>query len=109
VAYYLPLALTVVLNTVGSQLTGPSLNPAITFSWWHHFGGHQPGEHVLVYWAAPFVGAILGGEGAGGCLRARNGGDAAAVTCDCSTRAAGLLCCRCHMLCLTIRHLTCFA
>lgn len=31
------------------------------FSWYHHYQGHSWSEQILVYWLAPFAGAMLGG------------------------------------------------
>ena len=40
----------------GSELTGPSLNPAVTFAWAAHHRGHTLLEHLVVFWVAPLAG-----------------------------------------------------
>ena len=42
----------------GMGLTGPSLNPAVTFAWAVNHRQHALLEHLLVFWVAP----ICGGE-----------------------------------------------
>jgi hypothetical protein len=37
------------------------LLPPQAFSWYHHYQGHSWMEQILVYWLAPFAGAMLGG------------------------------------------------
>ncbi len=32
-----------------------------TFSWYYHYAGHTLMEHVLVFWVAPLMGAVVGG------------------------------------------------
>ncbi len=59
--YWTPILACVPLTLVGQQLTGPSLNPFISFSWYWHFQVHSAAEHILVYWVAPFSGALLAG------------------------------------------------
>jgi aquaporin SIP len=46
---------------VGAEYTGPSMNPAITFSWFWHMGGHDSYEHAAVFWAAPLIGGAVAG------------------------------------------------
>lgn len=46
---------------VGGAFTGPSLNPAMAFAWDWHYQAHTPGEHWLVFWAAPCMGALTAG------------------------------------------------
>lgn len=60
-AYWAPIAAAIGLNIVGSLFTGPSLNPAVTFSWYWHFQGHSVMEQAMVYWLGPFLGAVLAG------------------------------------------------
>jgi hypothetical protein len=45
----------------GSYFTGPGVNPAISFSWYHHYQGLDLQQHLWLYWAAPFVGALTAG------------------------------------------------
>jgi len=59
-AYWAPIVATVILLVAGSYFTGPSLNPAIAFSWYHHYQGLALWQHVLLYWMAPFLGAMAG-------------------------------------------------
>eukprot|EP00775_Hariotina_reticulata_P013405 gene13405-13533_t len=59
--YWAPIVATVLLIVAGSHFTGPSMNPAMAFSWFHHFQGHSWQEQICVYWLAPFAGAMLGG------------------------------------------------
>ncbi|WIA17089.1 hypothetical protein OEZ85_013988 [Tetradesmus obliquus] len=61
VAYWSPVFATVLLIVTGSYFTGPSMNPAVAFSWYHHYQGHSWLEQIAVYWLAPFAGAMLGG------------------------------------------------
>ena len=38
------------------------MNPAVAYGWWHHFNeAHSLQEQLVVFWAAPFAGAIAGG------------------------------------------------
>eukprot|EP00878_Enallax_costatus_P017449 GHUV01018329.1.p2 GENE.GHUV01018329.1~~GHUV01018329.1.p2 ORF type:complete len:119 (+),score=40.01 GHUV01018329.1:607-963(+) len=60
-AYWSPVVATVALIVTGSHFTGPSMNPAVAFSWFHHYQGHSWTEQITVYWLAPFAGAMLGG------------------------------------------------
>eukprot|EP00882_Tetradesmus_deserticola_P021403 GHRQ01023174.1.p1 GENE.GHRQ01023174.1~~GHRQ01023174.1.p1 ORF type:complete len:275 (+),score=85.91 GHRQ01023174.1:178-1002(+) len=61
VAYWSPVAATILLIVTGSHFTGPSMNPAVAFSWYHHYQGHSWMQQILVYWLAPLAGAVLGG------------------------------------------------
>lgn len=56
-----PLSLNVLLIVVGYQFTGPSLNPFISFGWYVFYKQGSAAEHLLVFWAAPFGGALLAG------------------------------------------------
>lgn len=40
----------------GMELTGPSMNPAVTFGWVLHHRQQALWEHVLVFWLAPLAG-----------------------------------------------------
>ena len=42
----------------GMELTGPSLNPAVTFSWAVHHRQHRLAEHLIVFWLAPIAGGM---------------------------------------------------
>eukprot|EP01026_Neomeris_dumetosa_P030935 TRINITY_DN24628_c0_g1_i4.p1 TRINITY_DN24628_c0_g1~~TRINITY_DN24628_c0_g1_i4.p1 ORF type:complete len:273 (-),score=19.15 TRINITY_DN24628_c0_g1_i4:268-1086(-) len=57
----LPLLANILLGSLGSQLTGPHLNPAETFAWYYHFASHDIQQHLVVHWLAPFCGAIIAG------------------------------------------------
>ncbi|KAI8472976.1 MAG: aquaporin-like protein [Monoraphidium minutum] len=58
----LPILATIALILAGSVFSGPGLNPAMTFSFFVHYGDNRsPTEHALLYWAAPFAGAVAGG------------------------------------------------
>lgn len=46
---------------VGAPFTGPSLNPIMAFSWDWHYRQHGTLEHYVVFWAAPFLGAVIAG------------------------------------------------
>ncbi|KAF5473673.1 hypothetical protein F2P56_010271 [Juglans regia] len=50
---------TVLLIVVGSNYTGPSMNPANAFGWAYIEKWHNTWEHFYVYWICPFIGAIL--------------------------------------------------
>ncbi|XP_059427754.1 aquaporin SIP1-2 [Corylus avellana] len=50
---------TVALVIVGSNYTGPSMNPANAFGWAYVNNWHNTWEQFYVYWICPFVGAIL--------------------------------------------------
>lgn len=56
-----PLALNVVLIVVGYHFTGPSLNPFISFGWFVFYQKGSAAEHLLLFWAAPFGGALAAG------------------------------------------------
>lgn len=62
-AQWSPLLATVVLIVAGSYYTGPSMNPAVAASWHFHYviGRRDLTEVVLVFWVAPFVGALVAG------------------------------------------------
>ena len=42
----------------GMELTGPSLNPAVTLSWAIHHRQHRLVEHLVVFWLAPILGGV---------------------------------------------------
>ena len=46
---------------MGTGLTGPSMNPAVTAGWVACHRGQSWPEHLLVYWLGP----LLGGAAAG--------------------------------------------
>ncbi|KAK9810940.1 hypothetical protein WJX73_010268 [Symbiochloris irregularis] len=56
-----PLIATIFLVLAGMELTGPSLNPAVTFAWAVHHRQHALREHLLVFWAGPILGGLLAG------------------------------------------------
>eukprot|EP01025_Chloroclados_australasicus_P047261 TRINITY_DN526_c0_g1_i1.p2 TRINITY_DN526_c0_g1~~TRINITY_DN526_c0_g1_i1.p2 ORF type:complete len:259 (-),score=17.43 TRINITY_DN526_c0_g1_i1:319-1095(-) len=57
----LPLFANILLGLLGSQSTGPHLNPAETFAWYYQFGSHDVYQHLIAHWLAPFCGAIIAG------------------------------------------------
>lgn len=59
---WVPLLATVLAVKAGEGVTGPSLNPAFTFSWLFLFPHSQSAaEHCLVYWVAPLAAGLFGG------------------------------------------------
>ncbi|KAG2718590.1 hypothetical protein I3760_03G227300 [Carya illinoinensis] len=50
---------TVSLIFVGSNYTGPAMNPTFAFGWAYVDKSHDTWEHFYVYWICPFIGAIL--------------------------------------------------
>eukprot|EP00798_Chlamydomonas_sp_ICE-L_P013660 gene13660-19547_t len=61
IIFWLPLINTVINCVIGSYFTGPSLHPYLSFSWNFIYQRHSLEEHVIVFWLAPFVGAIAAG------------------------------------------------
>ena len=39
-------------------MTGPSLNPAVTFGWVAHHRKQAVLEHIIVFWLAPIAGGM---------------------------------------------------
>ncbi|EFN50884.1 hypothetical protein CHLNCDRAFT_59382 [Chlorella variabilis] len=58
---WIPLIATVVAVKAGASYTGPSLNPAFTFSWVFVYELQSPAEHLLVFWLAPIASGLFGG------------------------------------------------
>lgn len=56
-AFWAPLVVTVALVCGGSR-SGPIMNPGVAFGWHALLGRQTPGEHALVYCAAPLAGAV---------------------------------------------------
>ncbi|XP_042500019.1 probable aquaporin SIP2-1 [Macadamia integrifolia] len=48
------------LQTLGSDLTGGSMNPASAMGWAYARGDHITKEHIIVYWLAPIQATLLG-------------------------------------------------
>ncbi|KAK9810267.1 hypothetical protein WJX72_007660 [[Myrmecia] bisecta] len=61
IAFWSPLVATIFLVVAGANLTGPSMNPVVSFSWFFHLRGHALLEHLLVFWVAPLAGALAAG------------------------------------------------
>ncbi|MEW5313540.1 MAG: hypothetical protein WDW38_005100 [Sanguina aurantia] len=59
--FWLPMAATAGIVSVGSHYTGPSLNPAISLAWHLQHQKHSQWEHIVVYTVAPLVGAMFAG------------------------------------------------
>lgn len=56
------LSLSIVsLILVGTDYTGPSMNPANAFGWAYVNNWHKTWEQLYVYWICPFIGAMLAG------------------------------------------------
>ncbi|GLJ49666.1 hypothetical protein SUGI_1053690 [Cryptomeria japonica] len=47
------------LSILGSNFTGPAMNPATAFGWAYARDQHRTKEHVYVYWLAPLEACIL--------------------------------------------------
>jgi aquaporin SIP len=58
-ARYGPHATPVLVCLVGSEFTGPSLNPAFSFAWNRVYQQHSVAQHVAVFWCGPLTGAVL--------------------------------------------------
>ncbi|KXZ55252.1 hypothetical protein GPECTOR_3g391 [Gonium pectorale] len=58
---WVPMISTVLLCWIGYYVTGPSLNPFVSFSWHLHYKRQNQLEHFLVFWSAPILGAIAAG------------------------------------------------
>lgn len=48
-----------ILNILGSDLTGGVMNPASVMGWAYNRGDHITKEHILVYWLAPVKATLL--------------------------------------------------
>lgn len=49
---------TVLVVAIGSEYTGPSLNPYYSLSWNLVYDVHETMEHVVVFWMGPLTGAV---------------------------------------------------
>ncbi|KAL6763886.1 aquaporin-like protein [Haematococcus lacustris] len=59
--YWGSMGATVAMCWAGMAYTGPSMNPSLAFAWNTFLGVHSRAEHLLVFWAAPFLGAAAAG------------------------------------------------
>ncbi len=57
----LPHVVTVGVNVIGAQFTGPSLNPYLSFAWNYRYQQQSLDEHLKVFWGGPFSGAVAAG------------------------------------------------
>ena len=58
---------------MGTGLTGPSMNPAVTAGWVACHKGQSLPEHLLVFWLGPLLGGAAAGEALYVCVGGQGG------------------------------------